>query len=110
MFHESWLFGNCQCVLLLWLCVMIIAYVFVLPQAKQLAEFTATRRKVHWTHPPFISFCGELTYGVGGGGVCVCVRMCFMVVVPLKATPLECRHPCVIDTLKSVRFIVHVHH
>jgi len=26
-------------------------------EAKQLAEFTATRRKLHWSHPSFISFC-----------------------------------------------------
>ena len=30
------------------------------PQAKQLVEFEATKKKVHWTHPSFISFCGEL--------------------------------------------------
>lgn len=28
-------------------------------QAKQLAEFTATRKKLHWSHPSFVSFCGE---------------------------------------------------
>lgn len=37
-------------------------------EAKQLVELEATRKKVHWTHPSFISFCVSveevLSYGV----------------------------------------------